>query len=185
MTSLDPLYAQNAPKWGPKLSKMTTLDPPGTMTRTLAPFLHVFIALWCPKWSPKCFQNRPFFDIFSGSFFDHFLVPKWCQNGSQNRSKIYPKPNFLTPCFSTLFWSAFKIQKLVHCRFFVQSDPVKSFKSYGFYSMNSLWLFFWKIVPRSFSDRFLLQNGSQKAPQNGPKWTLEASFLSVVFPPTF
>ena len=45
--------------------------------------------------------------------------------------------------------------------------------------------FFGKIVPRSFSDRFLLQNGSQKAPQNGPKWTLEASFLSVVFPPTF
>ena len=51
--------AQNAPNWGPKLSKMTTLDPPGTMTRILTPLLHHFIAHWGPKWSPKCFQNDP------------------------------------------------------------------------------------------------------------------------------
>ncbi len=49
--------AQNTPKWGPKWSKMTTLDPPGTMTRSLRPFLLHFIAHWGPKRSPKCFQN--------------------------------------------------------------------------------------------------------------------------------
>ena len=145
---------------------MTTLDPPGTMTRILIPFLHHFIAHWGPKWSPKCFQNRPFFDIFSASFFDHYLVPKWSQNGSQNRSKIDPKPHFLTSCFSTRFWSAFKDQKLVHCLFFCTVGPRKILQIMWVFTVWTRSGFFLEKLSRG---RSLIVFCSKMAPKKLPK----------------
>ena len=122
--------------------------------------INVFVPFWLAKRRLKCFLFRSFFRLVFVSAFGTKMMPKWDPKLVRNLSQRH----FSTSCFSTCFLIRFSGLKVGPTPFFLESEPVNFLKSYRFYSMDSLWPFLEKIVPRSFSNRFLLQNGSQKAP---------------------
>ena len=100
---------------------------------------------------------------------------------SQIRPKIRPKSRFflfLSAPFSAPFLTP-KIRPKVDFRSALDHQNPSDHMCFTVFARYDAFLR--KIVPRSLPDRFLLQKGSQKAPQSGPKWSREPSFFGAVF----
>jgi len=100
----------------------------------------------------------------------------------QNR----PRGSLFGALFSVRFLTTFfGGQKLTRGRFLAVVNLRNPSNRVCFAVWTRSGVFLEKNGPRSLPVRFLRQKGSQKAPQNGPKWSQEASFSSAVFPPIF